>query len=290
MMCQPRYIGPVSEETWNVPYLEDTPVAGALKPFAAPVERAVVYQSWFMAGRQGELLRDNVLAKYMSGEMTDNDFLAEGQGVLDRGYPPAVGGQPHLEDLVGRMSPPLAAWCSPGRKAMGRSAHGINGSGDGQTESRADRYRQHVAAHAPALVFLCGYFCLRCCCYSYFDYHPAFSAFYYSFAVWDGYRPATWAGLDNYREIFTQARYIQSFGRMFHPRVPGQSSARSPLFPLFGAALVYRLRSERSAYLFRLLFVLPIVVPWVVTVKVWQQFYDPNNGLSTLSCRPCTCL
>jgi raffinose/stachyose/melibiose transport system permease protein len=39
------------------------------------------------------------------------------------------------------------------------------------------------------------------------------------------------------------------------------------------------MRSEKWAYFFRLLFVLPIVVPTVVTVLVWERLYEPNFGL-----------
>src|SRR5690349_9774410 len=36
-----------------------------------------------------------------------------------------------------------------------------------------------------------------------FSYYPAISAIWHSFTIWDGFRPATWNGLENYKEIFT---------------------------------------------------------------------------------------
>jgi raffinose/stachyose/melibiose transport system permease protein len=54
---------------------------------------------------------------------------------------------------------------------------------------------------------------------------------------------------------------------------------RAAVFPLLGAALIYRLRQEKLAYFYRLLFVLPIVVPATVGILVWRQFFDPNVGL-----------
>ena len=54
---------------------------------------------------------------------------------------------------------------------------------------------------------------------------------------------------------------------------------RSSTFPLLGAALLYRMRNEKLAYAYRLVFVLPLVVPGVVGILVWRQLYEPNFGL-----------
>jgi len=111
-----------------------------------------------------------------------------------------------------------------------------------------------------------------------FAYHPAFSAFYYSLAIWDGYRPARWAGLQNYKEIFgSDIIFRKAFVNMLI--LGGWQVVRRVVFPLMGAALIYRVRSERTAYFFRLLFVLPIIVPGVVGIMVWRQLYEPNIGL-----------
>lgn len=110
-----------------------------------------------------------------------------------------------------------------------------------------------------------------------FAYYPAFSAVYHSFTLWDGFRPATWVGLQNYREIFAKTIFRQAFVNMF--LLSTWQVIRAGLFPLIGAALLYRIRSERWAYFFRLLFVLPIVVPGVVGIQVWRQLFEPNIGL-----------
>jgi len=111
-----------------------------------------------------------------------------------------------------------------------------------------------------------------------FSYFPAISAFYHSFTIWDGFRPAKWVGLQNYQEIFTSPVI---FGKAFVNMIflATWSVIRALVFPLFGAALIYRLRSERTAYFFRLLFVIPLVVPGVVGILVWRQLYEPNVGL-----------
>ncbi|MGC9360860.1 MAG: carbohydrate ABC transporter permease [Anaerolineae bacterium] len=111
-----------------------------------------------------------------------------------------------------------------------------------------------------------------------FAYYPAFSAFYHSFTNWDGFRPPQWVGIKNYRYIFTSTEIFEKgFRNMFI--LAAWQIFRSSVFPLLGAALLYRVKSEKTAYFFRLLFVLPIVVPGLVGILVWRQLYEPNVGL-----------
>ncbi len=111
-----------------------------------------------------------------------------------------------------------------------------------------------------------------------FSYYPAASAVIHSFTVWDGFRPAQWAGLSNYQELFTSDMIVQHAFPNMGLLVLWQI-LRAAIFPLIGAGLIYRLRNEKLAYSFRIVFVLPIVVPATVSILVWRQFYDPNVGL-----------
>jgi len=110
-----------------------------------------------------------------------------------------------------------------------------------------------------------------------FSYYPAISAVLHSFTVWDGFRPATWTGISNYQEVFTSEVMGRAFVNM--ALLVLWQVFRAAVFPLLGAALIYRLRQEKLAYVYRLLFVLPIVVPATVGILVWRQFFDPNVGL-----------
>src|SRR5690349_20437438 len=49
--------------------------------------------------------------------------------------------------------------------------------------------------------------------------------------------------------------------------------------PLFVARLICGLRSRRLQYAFRVLFVIPLILPTVVILLIWQVIYDPNFGL-----------
>ena len=133
---------------------------------------------------------------------------------------------------------------------------------------------RHIKTYWYCYIMLSGTFALLIT----FSYVPAISAIYHSFTVWDGFRAAEWVGLDNYREIFaSDIIFRKAFGNMALLVV--WSVIRAVVFPLMAAALIYRLRSEKTAYAFRLVFVLPIVVPGIVGILVWRQLYEPNVGL-----------
>lgn len=48
---------------------------------------------------------------------------------------------------------------------------------------------------------------------------------------------------------------------------------------VFAAVCIHRLKSERWQYLYRVLFVIPMIIPQMVGLLVWKFFYDPNVGL-----------
>jgi raffinose/stachyose/melibiose transport system permease protein len=49
--------------------------------------------------------------------------------------------------------------------------------------------------------------------------------------------------------------------------------------PLLAAALIFHLRNLRFAYFYRVLLVVPLVVPGLVVLMIWKFMYSPNIGL-----------
>lgn len=47
---------------------------------------------------------------------------------------------------------------------------------------------------------------------------------------------------------------------------------------IFTAICIHRLRSESAQYIYRVLFVVPMIIPIMVMLLVWKFFYDPNIG------------
>jgi ABC-type sugar transport system permease subunit len=47
---------------------------------------------------------------------------------------------------------------------------------------------------------------------------------------------------------------------------------------IFTAVCIHRLRSDRWQYVYRVLFVVPLIIPHMVGLLIWKFFYDPNVG------------
>jgi raffinose/stachyose/melibiose transport system permease protein len=135
-------------------------------------------------------------------------------------------------------------------------------------QSRKNSY-QIIAAGLfilPTAIFVLG-----------FSYYPAFRAIIGSFTRWDGFNEPSFVGLSNYKILFAD--------RIFHisiRNVLGWSIGSllvSLTIPFIGAELIFHLRSKRAQYLYRVLFIIPLVVPATVTILIWTFIYEPSIGL-----------
>jgi raffinose/stachyose/melibiose transport system permease protein len=104
-----------------------------------------------------------------------------------------------------------------------------------------------------------------------FVYWPAALALYYSFFQWDGVR-ASWLGLGNFASFSGDAPLYNSVWNV--ARLTAVDVATRLTIPLLVAVLIFRLRSQRAAYWYRTLLVVPMVVPTIVTFLVWRWFYS----------------
>ena len=55
----------------------------------------------------------------------------------------------------------------------------------------------------------------------------------------------------------------------------------SCFFPLLAALLLYYVRSQRTARVIKTAFVLPMLVPSIVTILIWKFLYNPNFGFNS---------
>ncbi len=109
-----------------------------------------------------------------------------------------------------------------------------------------------------------------------FSYFPAASAVYHSFFDWQGGDNKQFVGLDNFRRVLDDAVLWDSF----------KTVSVLIVFNLFKmipsiamAVLIHRLISDRAQYLYRVLLVVPMIVPGLVTLFIWKFFFDPNLGV-----------
>jgi raffinose/stachyose/melibiose transport system permease protein len=113
-----------------------------------------------------------------------------------------------------------------------------------------------------------------------FMYYPAFTAIRLSLFSWNGFSDPRWVGLDNFERMFTNDIMIESIRVMLILTV-----ARVLIIittPLLAAELVFHLMSKRWQYWYRVIFVVPLVVPDVVTYLIWQFIFSPSVGLANV--------
>jgi raffinose/stachyose/melibiose transport system permease protein len=109
-----------------------------------------------------------------------------------------------------------------------------------------------------------------------FRYYPAFSGMYHSFFEWDGALLKEWVGFGNYTEAVQDAKLLQSFLVVLIFIVANIIK----LIPsIIAALLIFHLKNERFQYLYRVLFVVPMIIPRIVYMLLWKFFYEPNLGL-----------
>ena len=116
----------------------------------------------------------------------------------------------------------------------------------------------------PAALFIFG-----------FAYAPAVSAIYNSFFDWQGGPVKRFIGTENFQRAWHDRVFWDSFitiGILVVANIV-------KLIPsVFLAVMIHRLRSDRWQYFYRVLVVVPMVVPGLVTLFVWKFFFDPNVG------------
>ena len=110
-----------------------------------------------------------------------------------------------------------------------------------------------------------------------FNYYPAFSGLYHAFTKWSPGVSTEWVGLDNFRFLLGDRFFLSGFRNAAILVVV--SIVKTMTFPLLVAEFIFNVRNRFSQYWFRTLFVVPIVLPAVVEILVWNNIYDPAIGL-----------
>ncbi|GGE36915.1 sugar ABC transporter permease [Pullulanibacillus camelliae] len=110
-----------------------------------------------------------------------------------------------------------------------------------------------------------------------FMYYPAMIAIGFSFTNWDGFNQPQFTGLTNYSALFHDKIFwlsLKNVGIWAVIKVVIEL-----LVPLIVAVVIYHLNSKRMQYIYRVLFVIPVVVPGIVMFMIWSFIYDPNVGV-----------
>lgn len=118
---------------------------------------------------------------------------------------------------------------------------------------------------------------------AYFMYYPAYIAFLGAFTDWDGFNTARGVGFQNFRDAFADPdlrvaarnNVLWAVGKILLAVVP----------PFLAAELIFNIRSQRFQYFYRTLFVVPLVIPALVTILLWSFYYGPTDWSTSCSGR-----
>lgn len=109
-----------------------------------------------------------------------------------------------------------------------------------------------------------------------FSYLPAVDAVYFAFFEFDGI-DARYIGLQNFAALLSDDTLRASLWNLarlivFHLTV-------IVWVPFFVAELIFNVANRRLQYFYRVMFVIPMVVPSVAIWLIWKFIYEPNFGV-----------
>jgi ABC-type sugar transport system permease subunit len=110
-----------------------------------------------------------------------------------------------------------------------------------------------------------------------FSYYPNLETMWRSLYRWEGSTVLEFRGGENFIRAFTaDPAFWQSFVLILILLVANLLK----MWPsIFTAIVLHRLRAERWQYAYRVLLVVPMVIPGLVTLLLWKGFFDANVGL-----------
>lgn len=109
-----------------------------------------------------------------------------------------------------------------------------------------------------------------------FGFIPFFWAFKVSFYRYEVGGDSDFIGLTNYVEYLKDPTLATSFANMIFLTV--FAVCVFIIFPLCIAKMIFSLTSERARYFFRIIFLIPIVVPVVAIQLIWQGLIYSDHG------------
>jgi len=108
-----------------------------------------------------------------------------------------------------------------------------------------------------------------------FDWYPMLDGVVMSFFRWDGFRTATFVGLRNFVQIFQDDVFWTSVKNMMFFFVAG-IILMAPA--IISSVVLFRMRNKRLQYFYRVLLCIPMVIPFMVIILIWQFMYNPQYG------------
>jgi len=103
-----------------------------------------------------------------------------------------------------------------------------------------------------------------------FQYYPALSGVFHSFYRWNGADISEFVGFENYMKLLKNTDFWRSFELAF---TLGIWNIAKMIPALAVAVCIHRCRNELMQLTYRILFVIPMVIPGLIIVLIWRSFF-----------------
>lgn len=140
--------------------------------------------------------------------------------------------------------------------------------------SKGRRLIYEVKSHRISYIMLIPTFALLLL----FNYYPAVSGLYHSLYYWNPGAVSYFVGFANFAQMASDQLLLVGIPHIIILMATGIIFGGLGV-PLLVAELMFHLRSERAQYWYRVLFIVPLVIPSVASILIWQNIYEPNVGL-----------
>jgi multiple sugar transport system permease protein len=136
---------------------------------------------------------------------------------------------------------------------------------------RRSRFARTVSDNVIAYAFMAG----GIACFALFSWYPLVRGVLLSFQQVNFVTDPEWVGLDNFHNLFKDPLFWIAWRNTLF--FTGIALVIGYALPLLIALLLNEFRHWTG--FFRVAVYLPVMLPPIVTVLLWQYFYDPGNGL-----------
>jgi len=109
-----------------------------------------------------------------------------------------------------------------------------------------------------------------------FNYYPIANGFVHIFYRWNGDNIEEFSGLQNIWKMFGDADLWASFSVVI---IFILANLVKMIPAIFVAVVLHHVWSGRWQYVYRVCFVIPMIVPAMVGILLWKYFYEPNAGV-----------
>ena len=137
-----------------------------------------------------------------------------------------------------------------------------------KTHAIRKHFRENIAGYLMLLPLVCGILV--------FSYYPPISGLRLAFFDKRSNTQEVFVGFENFRRLFQDELFLKSIPTMFKIMIP--RLAIGVIVPLVMAELIFGVASRKAQSVYRIMILLPIVAPGIVSTLIWSNILDASSN------------